>query len=339
MPGTRRAAPAVLLLVAALAGCRGDRAASLPPGSVSLPRLPARGLVDESHGGVTLRDMRGRRLVWLRGYAVYPRGNAAQSSLEYHFLSARLREPLLHGPKGWYRLDAAGHALVPVTGGRLTLAGGAAVRVRRGDSFAVERNGRVVLHGAPPTFRVLSARLVQSGTTLLDVVTGRRRRLPPGCLTAGVRRETVILACGVGHGADAVAPLRLERTVRGGAALPISQALAQLIPEAASLSPDGHWVAVEGDTGCAASYVYVAPARGGAARVVYGRSNTNPYAANYSILLGWNVDGRVVVRFMPRHCDGPFGPQHPPRGVYLVDPSTLARTRVARDAVAMWGSR
>jgi hypothetical protein len=280
--------------------------------------------------------MRGRRLVWLPRFAVYPGGTAAQASTEYGFLSARLREPLLHGPKGWYRLDAARHALVPVTGGRLPLADGTTVLVRRGLTFRVERDGRVVLRGSSPTFRILSSRLVQSGTTLLDVGTERRWRLPPGCLTAGFQGEALILACGVAHGAEGVAPLRLERMVPGSAARPITTALAQLMPQAASLSPNGAWVAVEGFTGCAASYVYVAPARGGAARLVYGRSLTEPFAANYSSLLGWSADGRLVVVFTPPHCDTPYGPQHPPRGVYLVDPRTLGRTFVTRAAVAMW---
>jgi hypothetical protein len=91
----------------------------------------------------------------------------------------------------------------------------------------------------------------------------------------------------------------------GGTAHPMTQPLAQLIPEAASLSPNGAWVAVGGDTGCEASYVYVAPATGGAPRVVFGRSATDPFAANYSTLLGWSADGRIVVRFTPQHCDTP----------------------------------
>jgi hypothetical protein len=330
----------LLLLAVALAGCHGNngsRDGILPPGSLSLATLPAQGLVDESRGGVTLRDMRGRRLVWLRGFAVYPDSAAPQASAAYGFLFARLSEPLLHGPKGWYRLDAPRHALLPVTGGRLSLAGGTTVIARHDLTFAVERNGRVVLGGsAYNTFRILSPRLVQSGTTLLDVETERSWRLPPGCLTAGFDGKTLMLACGVAHAAEGTAPLRLERMEPGSAAQPITPALAQLIPEAASLSPNGAWVAFEGDTGCAASYVYLAPVRGGTARIVYGRSTTEPFAANYSSLLGWTADGRIVVVFMPPHCDAPYGPQHPPRGVYLVDPRTLARTFVTRTAVAMW---
>ena len=122
-----------------------------------------------------------------------------------------------------------------------------------------------------------------------------------------------------------------------GAGRRITPPVAALIPEASSLSPDGSWVAVEGANGCAASYVYVAPARGGGARVVYGGAAKNLYDANYSQLLGWSRDGRLVVLFTPPNCDEPYGPQHPPRGVYLVDPRTLTRTFVARDADAMWG--
>ena len=69
---------------------------------------------------------------------------------------------------------------------------------------------------------------------------------------------------------------------------------------------------------------------------VFGRSARDPFAANYSILLGWSADARLVVRFMPQHCDTPLGPQRPPNGVYLVDPRTLARTFVARAAVGLW---
>jgi len=330
----RRAAVAVVLV--ALAGCGSTHARAPQSGAIVLRTLTAQGLVDEERGGVALLDMRGRRLVWLPGFAVYPRGTSAQASAEYDFLSTRMHTPLLNGPDGWYRLDARRYALMPVRGGRLPLAGGATVVARGGDVFAVERGGHFVLRGSAPTFRILSQRLVQAGRRLLDVGTGRRWMLPRGCLAAGFRDETLIAACGLAHAAEAAAPLVLERIVPGGAAHPITPALAQLIPEVASLSPDRTWVALEGDTGCAASYVYVARARGGAARIVYGRSITEPFAANYSSLLGWSADGRLVVLFTPPHCDTPFGPQHPPRGVYLVDPRTLARTFVASSALAMW---
>jgi hypothetical protein len=211
------------------------------------------------------------------------------------------------------------------------------VVARRDLAFAVERNGRLVLRGsALNTFRILSSRLVQSGTTLLDVATEKKWTLPPGCLTAGFDEATLVLACGVAHGAEGMAPLRLKKMVPGSAARPIAPALAELVPEAASLSPDAAWVAVEGDTGCAASFVYLAPVQGGVARIVYGRSTTDPFTSNYSQLLGWTADGRLVVFIVPPHCDTPFGPQHPPRGVYLVDPRTLARTFVTRRAIAMW---
>ena len=327
---------AVAVVLVALAGCRSTEAHPPQRGTIVLRTLPAQGLVDEERRGVALRDLRGRRLVWLRGFAVYPRAPSAYQSLEDDFLSTRMDPPLLHGPHGWYRLDATRHALIPVRRGRLPLAAGATVVARRGPAFAVERGGRVVLRGPAPDFRILSQRLVQAGMGLLDVETGRRWKLPPGCLAAGFRGETLILACGVAHGAEGVAPLVLEQIVPGGAAHPLTQALAQLVPEAASLSPDRTWVAVEGDTGCAARYVYVAPARGGAARIVYGRSIKEPFAANFSSLLGWSADGRLVVRFIPPYCDEPYGPQHPPRGVYLVDPRTLARTFVTRAADAMW---
>ena len=329
----RRAAAVVLLV--ALAGCRSTHAQTHRSGAIALRPLPSQGLIDERRSGIALRDLRGRRLVWLPGFAVHPRQPSAQVSAEYE-LSSGLPEPLLHGPHGWYRLDAARHTLLPVRGRRLPLAGGAVVVARRGEKFTVERSGRVVLRGSGPTFRILSQRLVQSGRTLLDVETAKRRELPPGCLFAGFRGPTQILACGVAHGAEGAAPLVLERMLPGGTTRRLAPPLAQLIPEAASLSPDRIWVAVEGDTGCAGRWVYVAPARGGTARIVYGRSPRNPFAANFSNLLGWSADGRLVVLFEPPYCDEPYGPQHPPSGVYLVDPRTLARTRVTKTAVAMW---
>ncbi|MFL5954985.1 MAG: hypothetical protein ACJ76I_12860 [Gaiellaceae bacterium] len=322
------------MLVAALAGCGGGR---LPRGSVSLPPLPAQGLIDESRGGVALRDMHGRRLAWLRRFAVSPSGTSVGSAAAYGYVSAQSRAPLLHGPQGSYRLDVARHALVPFEGAGLQLADDTRVVAPPGYTLAVERKGRVVLRGSWRTFRILSPRLVQSGTTLLDVRTQRTWKLPSGCLTGGFHAGTLILACGIAHAAEGAAPLRLERLAPGSAARPTAPPLAELIPETVALSPDRRWVAVEGDTGCAASYVYVAPTRGGPARLVYGRSVTNPFAANFSSLLGWSADGRLVVRFEPQHCDAePYGPQHPPHGVYLVDPRTLARTFVTRAAVAMW---
>ena len=327
----RRAAVGVLLV--ALAGCKSTHARQTQSGAIVLRPLPAQGLVEEKRRGIVLRDLHGRRLVWLPGFAV-TQGSPPREPPD--FLGTRVRTPLFHGPHGWYRLDAARHVLVPVRRGRLPLAGGAVAVAHRGEAFTVERRGRVVLRGSAPNFAILSQRLVQAGRTLLDVETGRRWRLPPGCLFAGFRGRALVLACGMGHGANGVVPLVLERMAPGGAARPLAPRLAQLIPEAASLSPDRTWVAVQGDTGCAGSWTYVAPARGGAARLVYGRSPKQPWDANFSTLLGWSADGRLVVRFTPPYCDEPYGPQHPPRGVYLVDPRTLARTFVTRSAEAMW---
>jgi hypothetical protein len=329
----RRAAVAVFLV--ALAGCRSTHARAPESGVIVLRPLPAQGLVDERRHGVALRDLRGHRLVWLPGFAV-TQGSPPPEPPD--FLGARLRTPLFHGPHGWYRLDVARHALMPVRGGRLRLAGGAVAVAHRGEAFTLERRGHVLLHGSAPTFLILSQRLVQNGRTLLDVETRRRWKLPPGCLFAGFRGRVLILACGIAHGAEGAAPLVLERMAPGGAARPLAPRLAELIPWAASLSPDRTWVAVEGDTGCAGRWTYVAPTRGGAARLVYGGSPTKPWDANFSTLLGWSADGRLVVRFTPPYCDEPEGPQHPPRGVYLVDPRTLARTLVTRNADAMWRS-
>jgi len=336
----RRAALGVVLL--ALAGCRSSHthtyANALPAGSIVLRPLPAQVLVDEMRRGVALRDLQGRRVAWLPGFAVYPRNESAQDSL-VDFLTGRLPERLVHGPRGWYRFDAARHALLPVRHGRVPLAGGAAAVAHRGATFTVERRGRVVLRGSVDTsFSVVSRRLAQSGASLLDVVTGRRWKLPRNCLAVGFRGTTLIVACGLGPGVYTYTPLVLERVVAAGVGRRITQPVAQLVPETASLSPDGRWVAVEGDTGCAASFVYVAPSRGGKARIVYGRSPTTPFDANFSRLLGWSPDGRLVVFFTPPYCDEPYGPQRPPKGVYLVDPRTLARTFVTRSADAMWST-
>jgi hypothetical protein len=342
----RRAALVVLLLLT-LAGCRLGRAreAGRADGAVALPFLPPQGLIDAGRHGVALRDLHGRRLVWLRGFAVDPVG-AAQSSVEWQFLLARLQPPLLHGPHGWYRLDVPRHALVPVHGARVPLGASATAAAHSRRVFTVERRGRVLLRASAPVpsyplygFRILSPLLVQAGTTLLDVGADKRWELPRGCLAAGFRGGSVILACGVIHGAEAVARLRLQRMNRHGLVTPLGPRLAQLYAEAASLSPDRSWVAVEGDTGCAASYVVVAPSRGGAARVADGSSATNPWSANYSTLLGWTADDRLVVFFEPQHCDEPPPLKPLPHGVYLVDPRTLARTFVAREADAMWSSR
>jgi hypothetical protein len=334
----RRAALLVVLL--ALAGCRSSHAHPPPSGAIVLRPLPAQGLVVERRGGVALLDLHGRRLVWLRRFAVYPRSEAVQTSLE-DLLGTRLPLRLLHGPRGWYRLDAARHMLVPVRHARVPLVAGATVVAHRGDTFTVERKGHVVLRGGVVGgFSVLSERLVQGRTTLLDVATGRRWKLPRDCIAAGLLEREPIVGCGMGPGKDAA--LVLERLVAPGVGRRIAQPVAHLVPQTASLSPDRAWVAIEGDTGCASRYTYVAPARGGTARIVYGRSAKDPFtvsAANFSQLLGWSADGRLVVLFTPPYCDEPYGPQHPPKGVYLVDPRTLARTFVTRSADAMWATR
>jgi hypothetical protein len=338
---------AVGLLLLTLAGCRSTHASARARESrvIILRPLPPQGLVDEDRHGVALRDLHGRMLVRLRAFAVYPTSASAQASLGYELLIARLSVPMLHGPHGWYRLDVGRHALVPVRRGRLPLAGGATVVAHGRGAFTIERRGRAVLRTSAPMsnaplydFRILSPRLVQAKRTLLDVVTGRRWKLPPNCLASGFHGRTPIVACGLAHGAEAAARMVFEEVLRGGVGRRITQPVDALIPEASSVSPDGTWVAVEGANGCAASYVYVAPARGGVARIVYRRPGPNLYDSNYSELLGWSRDGRLVVLFTPPHCDEPYGPQHPPRGVYLVDPRTLARILVARDADAMWSN-
>src|SRR5437588_3255583 len=152
----RLAAATALVLVVGLAGCNGGSGSrqlrASPSASISLPKLPAQGLIDEEKRGLALRDLRGRRLAWLPGFAVYPPGAPNHPSAAWAFLLARLRPPLLHGPRGWYRLDAARHALLPVDGGRLPLAGGATVVARGGQSvaatFAVRRGGRTTLRGS-----------------------------------------------------------------------------------------------------------------------------------------------------------------------------------------------
>src|SRR5436190_1913594 len=124
----RRCGAAAFLLLA-FAGCRSTHAHSPPSGAIVLRPLPPQGLVDEERRGVALRDLHGRRLVWLHGFAVHPASSSAQLSAEYE-LSATLYQPLLHGPHGWYRLDAARHALVRVRERRLSFAGGAVVVAR-----------------------------------------------------------------------------------------------------------------------------------------------------------------------------------------------------------------
>ncbi|MFL5961147.1 MAG: hypothetical protein ACJ75G_12900 [Gaiellaceae bacterium] len=330
----RRALALVFLF--ALAGCGSH--SRLPAGAIALPKLSAQGLILEKRGRVVLLDLHGSQLVSLSRYTLHPIG----ASIGYEFLRRPVDPPLLHGPGGWYRLDVPRHALLPVEGGRLTLADGATVVAGRLTEqhmpvFRVEQGSRVVLRGSAPTFGIVSSRLVQAGTTLLDVATGRRRRLPPGCLAAGLRKRAVELACGVAHGANAMARLALVRLEPRGAARPLAPALAQLIPDVALLSPNRRWLAVEGGEGCAASYVYVVPSAGGRVRLVYGKSLRNP-RSNYSTLLGWSRDGRLVVQITPPHCDEPYGPQHPPNGVYLVDPRTLERTFVTSTADAIWSS-
>jgi hypothetical protein len=328
----RRVLAAAFLL--ALTGC----ASRLPAGAIALPKLPAEGLISQGHGGIALRDLHGRRLVWLRHFSLYPYYAVAQPSADMAVLSTPYA-PLIHGPRGWYRLDAPRHALIPAQDARVSLAGGASAVAKPRQAFTVERSGHVLLRGRAPTFWILSPRLVEAGRTLFDVTSQKRWALPPGCLAAGFQRRGLIVACGLAHGAEAAAPLVLQRLDSHGVGHPLAPALAQLIPVRASLSPNRQWVAVEGDNGCAASYVYLARAQGGGARIVYGKSLREPFSSNYSSLLGWSADGRLVAHMTPPHCDQPYGPQHPPNGVYLIDPRTLTRTFVTHTADAMWTSR
>lgn len=350
-----RVGAAGLLLVAALAGCDGGgggrHAPTFPPGSVSLPRLPAQGLVVPRGDGVVLVGLDGRVVRRLPRFAFYPAGNTTHDDVMHGLdWGGPLEQPrLVTASDRYYRLDASRHALIPVPAPRVPLVAGAELVARSqfGAGKVVFRGLSVVRDGHVLVRRdldvtIVAGVLVQSRGRLLEVRTGRSWRLPRRCIAAGVRRDAAYAFCATGPpyhykggGFEPYPYTWLERVTHDGGAARVAE-FSRDGPFAritAALSPDGHFVTDQGEPTCGGGYLYVGATNGSqVARLVSGdvRTGSRPN----STFLGWARDGRVVA-----HIQWGDDCEHPLKeGVYLVDPGTLKRTYVTRSAWAMWNA-
>jgi hypothetical protein len=345
-----RRAAATLLLAGALVGCNGAggkrHAVTLQPRPVALPGLPAQGLVVPRSRGVALVGLDGRVVARLPHFEAYPSGDTRRDELMHDLDWAGLLEQprLVMASDRYYRIDASRHALIPVSRPRVPLPGDAEL-VGGGDvgnfrGLSVTRGGHVLI---PRDLRlvVVAGALVQSRGRLLDLRTGRSWRLPPHCIGAGAHGDAAYALCATGppvHYAGGVEPYPhtwLERITRRRGATKVVE-LSRDGPFqrlTAALSPNGRFVAEQTEETCGSGYLYVAATDGAlGGRLVSGQRWTG--ARPNSTFVGWSADGRVVAQIRwGADCERPKK-----QGIYLVDPRTLKRTDVVRDASAMWNA-
>jgi hypothetical protein len=339
--GVRLGAVALLLAgVLAGSGAGGNhRAAGLPPGSLSLPGLPAQGLVVPRRRGVALVGLDGRVVARLPRFEPYPGSDTTRDELMHDLdWAGQLEQPRLVGPRDrYYRIDASRHALIPVPTARVPLPGGAEL-VGGGDphvfrGLTVVRGGRVLVR-RDLNLVVVAGAFVQSRGRLLDLRTDRSWRLPPRCIGVGARGRAAYAFCATGPWNAGNPPhMWLERVTRRRATKIADFPRDNPFPRVTgALSPNGRFVSDQGEETCGGGFLYVGPTdRSRDARLVSGDKWT---PGLFSTFVGWSADGRVVARMQ-------WGPncERPTReGVYLVDPRTLRRTYVVRDAWAMWNA-
>jgi hypothetical protein len=289
-------------------------------GPPALPPLPARGIAVSTRGGITLLDVRGRRLAGLEGYTFAP-----EPLIQYGF--PRLRDRAWHR----WRLDVDVHRLVRDEGG-LPLAGGARLS-RNGRTWVVRRRAGVVMRMRFPKetpFLDEDRAVVSTVRRAVDVRTGRPVGVPRRCVLASRRAPRWILLCGRPE-YGSITPTSIEQLVAGkrerlaGPAY-VYQGRAAGHWQYVRAAPDGRLLAQwSGECESPAAFlVTAAGARGFGAR------------SDESIALGWLTDGRALVYFPRGLCGGTFR-AHP--GVYVVggdQPRLIVATRL-RDSVALWG--
>lgn len=313
-------------MVAALGVAAAATALAVPSGTV--PPLPSQGLAVSAPDGVTLIDVRGRRLARLPGLRFEP---------EYVLNSGlpRLRD----GRGRLWSLDVPGHRLVPATGG-LPLAGGSTLLFgRRAKAWLVLHRGRIALRmnvGREFPFLSEDRDVVSTGRRALDLRMRRFLAVPRGCLLASRRVVPWILLCGrAEHGT--VLPTSIE-TVVGGRRRVIAGPAATSPSGPAGywtfvrVSPNGRTLLAQWSGECESPAAFLVR-RGATLRPVGGASLTQ---APESRVLGWTKAGQALVGV----DEGPCAGGHGGPGVYVLDRSGKPRLVVAtrrRQRVAFWG--
>ena len=345
-----RLAAIALVFVACLALCGGAggsrRDRTLPPGSVSLARLPAQGLVVPARRGVVLVGLDGRLVARLPRFEPYPRTNTMHDEVMHGLdWAGRLEQPrLVTSGDRYYRIDASRHALIPVPQPRVPLPGGAELVAHGSAVFrglSVDRNGHVLVR-RDLNATVVAGTLVQSRGRLVDLRTRASWRLPPRCIGAGAHGRVAYAFCATGPadpGAQYPGYLYphtwLERITHHHAAVKIAEFSRDgPFPRiTAALSPDGRFVAEQGEETCGGGFMYVG-STDGSLRGRPASGDTKTASRPFSTFLGWAADGRIVAHIQwGDDCERPTK-----EGVYLIDPRTLKRMYLVRDAWDMWNA-
>jgi hypothetical protein len=223
-------------------------------------------------------------------------------------------------------LDLNGREIATIRGYRLEPKPGVPLAVVRGRKVRMlDLRGRRI--GPFPTETMWAA-----------VRRSRRRPCQPGAERKGIR----FLLCHRDHGTSIRATV--ERAAEGERSLvtanppptPSARDAGKIGRWAAAfLSPDGRTLLLQWSAECEVPIAFVAPAGGGAPRVVSGQRDWT--TAPESVAMGFGSDGRAIIGFPRGVCGG--GLRRP--GIYAVEPRTFTRKRIADfpgDGLAvMWG--
>jgi hypothetical protein len=354
---SRLAAPFVLLAALASTGAANASGAAIPTlDPTALPALPAQGLVVQRAGDVLLETTGGASIGRLAGFSVDPPSKLtdARFAKSVGIQALASADPaltvLFDRSGGGWTLDVAGRRLRPIGAIETPLANGAVLRVivdRQGEGVStrtvVERGGKPLLAGT--TVATVGGRYAASNdafdskpNTLIDLATGRRTKLGPRCVLAGVHAGGAIAAC---TSSDGTKPTGVYRFAADGARRLLTPIGPGAYPTTASLSPDGRWVLLYLQPNCGPGWAAVAPSSGGPARFVAGGgrvpATTAPGGASppFSWALGWTAQSRIVATITGKgSCEG-----HVTTGTYTIEPATLAATLATpARAVRLWGA-
>jgi hypothetical protein len=277
----------------------------------SLPRLPREGLAAQVGSKLVLADARGRVLRSLDRFA---------------FVDDPALDQLAPGPRPLVVRDGAGRRL-ELRRGRLVRADGV---LRLADGSSLRRVGaRWVFRGARVGFvserRDLVTFFEHRSARVLDVRAGRTAAIPFGCRAAARLGSRWLLLCGYPFGdpkaASTVQIREADGTIRklfgpaeGDGDRPRGWWAA------AFLSPDGSRLLLQWSGECEIPVAFLGTVAGGSVRQVAGNWRE-------SVALGWS--GARALVDLPKGVCG-TGTAKP--GVYAVDPATMKRTYLFRQA-------
>ena len=347
--------PAALVLVALAAAsvveARTATISALDP--QHLPPLPAQGLVVQRAHDVLLVGLDGKPIGSLAGFTgPYSGKTYVLEGLAQADPAAVLLTDASHRD---YVLDPANSRLLRLGEMRIPLAGGASL-IAHAVPLKKPYLPKILLEAVQlghdigvrsQSLRVVEGRLVVSGGTVFDTVSGghwpigaTEASMPSGCEPAGVSGASLIAICATGK-YPALLYVRAYSISPSGERAGLGPTMRwEFGAQAATLSPDGRFVGVSLAVGCGGAVGAITPLGTGRAGYIGNGKAVGSTAAINSEALGWTADGKLVAHivFHPTDCD-----HTPPTGIYAVDPVTFARTLIlplpANEGAAwLWGS-